>query len=597
MKQENRKMPGIRLKRLIAVIAVVAMVATCIPAVAADNNRPSEVIGTNISGFSTTDLYGNAYDGSIFGEYDLTIMNYWATWCPPCLVELPHIQQIYENYSGLGVNVMGILSQSGSSTVSSARQVAEQYGLTYPTLIEDDVLRSITDQCMYIPDTFIVDREGNIVEWVVGAMSYEEFEALIDTWMTEFVEYGVELTGGEEITIQGNVPETVDNYFIAGSASFEITLPWGAEPAGSYLVNNGNAIAFSDLNTANGKYLYDLTVGPESNLIEIYVDQSPESGTPESSYRFFQDEAAADAFCSEHSADWDYADLYNGFYNLREYNAVRDFLAITDGSGVSNAEKLGEGVDLADPETWPGVTWTQDGHLSEFTAEGKGLVGEFDMDVCSMLNTVNLSGNPGIGTIALQGCYSLEYLYLSGCEITQFDASGMNELNVLDLSDNPLVDFKANSMVFGAYPLEVYVADGGTFDAVCNDTGIKVTALANDGMRFDGWYDIETGGYLSEEQTFVLTEGTYIVEARFSEGPVVDPTPTPDPIDPTPTPDPDVTPGPDDPTPSPDPVKPTPSPSPSDPPKAGSATLIGLGIAALLSAGGIGIGYSRKKRR
>ena len=98
---------------------------------------------------------------------------------------------------------MGILSQSGSSTVSSARQVAEQYGLTYPTLIEDDVLRSITDQCMYIPDTFIVDREGNIVEWVVGAMSYEEFEALIDTWMTEFVEYGVELTGGEEITIQG----------------------------------------------------------------------------------------------------------------------------------------------------------------------------------------------------------------------------------------------------------------------------------------------------------------------------------------------------------------------------------------------------------
>ena len=337
MKQENRKMPGIRLKRLIAVIAVVAMVATCIPAVAADNNRPSEVIGTNISGFSTTDLYGNAYDGSIFGEYDLTIMNYWATWCPPCLVELPHIQQIYENYSGLGVNVMGILSQSGSSTVSSARQVAEQYGLTYPTLIEDDVLRSITDQCMYIPDTFIVDREGNIVEWVVGAMSYEEFEALIDTWMTEFVEYGVELTGGEEITIQGNVPETVDNYFIAGSASFEITLPWGAEPAGSYLVNNGNAITFSDLNTANGKYLYDLTVGPESNLIEIYVDQSPESGTPESSYRFFQDEAAADAFCSEHSADWDYADLYNGFYNLREYNAVRDFLAITDGSGVSNA--------------------------------------------------------------------------------------------------------------------------------------------------------------------------------------------------------------------------------------------------------------------
>ena len=214
-----------------------------------------------------------------------------------------------------------------------------------------------------------------------------------------------------------------------------------------------------------------------------------------------------------------------------------------------------------------------------------------------MLNTVNLSGPPGIGTIAHQGCYSLEYLYLSGCGITEFDASGMNELNVLDLSDNPLVAFKANSTIFGAYPVEVNAADGGTFDAVCEDAGITVTALANDGMRFDGWYDVETGGVLSEELTFTMTEGTYIVEARFSEEQVVDPTPTPDPDDPTPTPDPDVTPGPDDPTPSPDPVEPTPSPDPSDPPKAGSATLLGLGIAALLSAGGIGIGYSRKKRR
>lgn len=586
MKQENRKATGTRLKRLIAVIAVIAMMTTCIPAIAANNNRPNEVIGENISGFSTTDLYGNAYDGSIFGEYDFTIMNYWATWCGPCLIELPHIQEIYENYSGLGVNVMGILCQSGSSTVSSARQVAEQYGLTYPTLIEDSVLRNITDQCMYIPDTFIVDREGNIVEWVVGSMSYEEFEALIDTWITK---YNVEHAGGEEITIEGNIPENVDNYYIADLVDFEITLPWVANINESYFVNNGTAIPFSELDYENGNYMYELSVDSGSALIEIYINQSPESGTPESSYRFFQDEEAADAFCSEHSADWDYANLYNGFYNLREYNAVRDFLAITDDSGVFNAEKLGEGVDLADPETWPGVTWTQDGHLSEFTAEGKGLVGEFDMGVCSMLNTVNLSGNPGIGTIALNGCNSLEYLYLSGCGITEFDASGLNELNVLDLSDNPLVAFMANSV-------EVNAADGGTFDAVCEDAGITLTALANDGMRFDGWYDVETGEVLSEELTFVMTEGVYTVEARFSEE-QVDPTPTPDPVDPTPTPDPDVTPGPDDPTPSPAPIEPTPSPAPSDPPKAGSATLIGLGIAALLSAGGIGIGYSRKKRR
>ncbi len=596
MKQENRKMPGIRLRRLIAVIAIVAMVATCIPAVAADNNRPSEVIGENISGFSTTDLYGNAYDGSIFGEYDLTIMNYWATWCGPCLVELPHIQEIYENYSGLGVNVMGILCQSGSSTVTSARQVAEQYGLTYPTLVEDSVLRTITDQCQYIPDTFIVDREGNVVEWVVGSMSYEEFEALIDTWMTEFVEYGVDLVGGDEIVIEGNVPEPADNYFITGSASFEITLPWGADPSGSYLVNNGNAVAFSELDTEDGNYLYDLTVDPYSSLIEIYVGQDPESGTPESSYRFFQDEDAADAFCSEHSADWDYADLYNGFYNLREYNTVRDFLAITDDSGVSNAEKLGEGVDLADPATWPEITWTEDGHLFEFKAEGKGLVGDFYMGVCSMLNMVNLSQNPGIG-VALNECYNLEYLYLSGCGINIFDANGMDGLNILDLSDNPLEAFRVNSEKFGVSPLEVYSPDGGTFDAVCRDGGVTLTAFADDGMRFDGWVDIEAEEVLSEEQTLVLTEGTYIVEARFSEEQVVDPTPTPDPVDPTPTPDPDVTPDPADPTPTPDPVEPTPSPDPSDPPKAGSATLIGLGIAALVSAGGIGIGYSRKKRR
>lgn len=59
-----------KVKRLIAVLAVIAMAAMCIPAMAnVDDVDTKAVVGTNLSDFSTTDVYGEPYDGSIFGEY------------------------------------------------------------------------------------------------------------------------------------------------------------------------------------------------------------------------------------------------------------------------------------------------------------------------------------------------------------------------------------------------------------------------------------------------------------------------------------------------------------------------------------------------
>ena len=173
-----------KVKRLIAVLAVIAMAAMCIPAMAnVDDVDTKAVVGTNLSDFSTTDVYGEPYDGSIFGEYELTILNMWATWCGPCITELPHLQSLYENYQDRGVNVMGLLAIDSTSTVQAAITMMENKGLTYPTLIPDDTLLGIMDQCMYIPDTFVVDKEGNVLEWVVGGMSYQQFVNLVEKWL------------------------------------------------------------------------------------------------------------------------------------------------------------------------------------------------------------------------------------------------------------------------------------------------------------------------------------------------------------------------------------------------------------------------------
>ena len=125
--------------------------------------------------FSTTDIGGNAWSAENFKNYKLTMLNQWASWCGPCIGEMPDLQKLYEAYSPKGLNIVGVMegSQSDLSKLT-------ELGITYPNIYLTQELEDIM-YTGYIPTTIFVDTSGKIVDaHYVGARSYDEWAEIIE---------------------------------------------------------------------------------------------------------------------------------------------------------------------------------------------------------------------------------------------------------------------------------------------------------------------------------------------------------------------------------------------------------------------------------
>lgn len=144
----------------------------------------------NVGDFKTTDIGGTEYGKDVFGEYDLTLVNIFATWCSPCVQELPELQKLKENMAEKGVGVVGIVYDTvdpfsgmvDENALESAKLLQEKLGLTFPILMPEETelngrLQGITG----FPESFFVDRDGNIVgETYQGARSLEQWTKIVE---------------------------------------------------------------------------------------------------------------------------------------------------------------------------------------------------------------------------------------------------------------------------------------------------------------------------------------------------------------------------------------------------------------------------------
>lgn len=113
-------------------------------------------------------------------------LNFWATWCPPCREEMPHMQEFYEKYKDSGVVILAVNSNqlenqgidNSERAENKAREFIEQGGYTFPVLLDrDGEVWNIYMQ-RGIPVTYMIDKEGIIRYMKPGAFTgVEELEA------------------------------------------------------------------------------------------------------------------------------------------------------------------------------------------------------------------------------------------------------------------------------------------------------------------------------------------------------------------------------------------------------------------------------------
>ena len=107
----------------------------------------------------------------------VVLLNFWATWCPPCRTEIPDLIALQKKYADDGVVVVGVsLDETGSSAVKS---FVAKNGINYPVVMGDQRTASAYGGITAIPTTFVIDRGGKVVGEIQGGADLAGFEAAI----------------------------------------------------------------------------------------------------------------------------------------------------------------------------------------------------------------------------------------------------------------------------------------------------------------------------------------------------------------------------------------------------------------------------------
>lgn len=122
-------------------------------------------------GFLAPDFNLPAYGGGVLSLGDLAgqpvVINFWASWCPPCRSEMPAMQRVHEAFQDQGLVILGI-NAANQDQMADAVNFVEENRLTFPIIFDTGGRAALNYQVRSLPTTFFVDREGKIQEIIVG---------------------------------------------------------------------------------------------------------------------------------------------------------------------------------------------------------------------------------------------------------------------------------------------------------------------------------------------------------------------------------------------------------------------------------------------
>ena len=131
--------------------------------------------GTQAPAFSRPDLNGRTVSLSAF-RGGLVLVDFWATWCAPCVVELPHLTALQARHRGK----LQIIGVSMDDDADSPKQLAAQYRLNYPVVMGDAALGRLYGGVLGLPQIYLVGQDGKVLRSWRGEFNSAELDTAIE---------------------------------------------------------------------------------------------------------------------------------------------------------------------------------------------------------------------------------------------------------------------------------------------------------------------------------------------------------------------------------------------------------------------------------
>lgn len=144
-------------------------------------------VGVGTANAAAPDFQAQTLDGqpvslaSLRGK--VVLLNFWATWCPPCRVEMPGFQSVYESRRDRGFVVLGVSTDlRGEQFV---RDFLAERGITYPVALANGAMVRSYGGARTLPTSFLIDRQGRIRHEIVGVYAQPLLAAAVDRLLDE----------------------------------------------------------------------------------------------------------------------------------------------------------------------------------------------------------------------------------------------------------------------------------------------------------------------------------------------------------------------------------------------------------------------------
>ena len=164
---------------VIGLFGAIAALAVCALLLPASSASAEEVGGaTQVApAWKLKDLDGHAVSSEQF-KGKVVVLDFWATWCGPCVGEIPGYVELQKKYGKDGLVIVGALSHD-PKTSAKIKEFAAKYGMNYTIVVSSEEIEDAFGGFEAIPTTFLIGRDGRIVHRKTGGMPREEYEKLV----------------------------------------------------------------------------------------------------------------------------------------------------------------------------------------------------------------------------------------------------------------------------------------------------------------------------------------------------------------------------------------------------------------------------------